>query len=158
VDVYAVPAAEKTVFAFDAGPVGRPVLTGYTALTPKSVWDATTGFGWVSGTVLDRDRNRLDVLRRDLVLSQQPCVLRLALPPGNHHAYLMTGDAFAPGARTRVSIGGTVVADSGPAPIPQGTFRWIDWPMSGGGTVDLTLTGSEGDAYWRVVCLVVIPE
>ena len=51
---------------------------------------------------------------------------------------------------------GTVVADSGPAPIPQGTFRWIDWPMSGG-TVDLTLTGSEGDAYWRVVCLVVIP-
>jgi alpha-glucuronidase len=158
VDVYAVPAAAKTVFAFDAGPVGSPVLTGYTALTPKSAWDATAGFGWVSGTVLDRDRNRLDVLRRDLVLSQQPCVLRLALPPGSHHAYLMTGDAFAPGARTRVSIGGTVVADSGPAPIPQGTFRWIDWPMSGGDTVDLTLTGSDGDAYWRVVCLVVVSE
>ena len=159
--VISVPNADATAFAFDAGAVGSPVLAGYTALTPSSRWSESAGFGWVSGTVLDRDRNRIDVLRRDIVLSREQSVLRLRVPPGQSRAWLLTGDAFAPGARTTVAIDGAVVADSGPAPIPQGAFRWIDWPMSGGpdgADVDLTLTGSEGDRYWRVACLVVLPE
>jgi hypothetical protein len=159
--VLSVPRGDQATYALDAGPVGSPVLAGYTALTPQSQWNEQTGFGWTSGTILDRDRNRIGILRRDIVLSRDPATLRLRLPAGTHRAWILTGDAYAPGARTTITINGQVVGDSGPAPIPQGSFRWIDWKMSGGaaGTdVELTITGSEGDRYWRIAGLIVMPE
>ena len=159
--VLAVPRGDQATYALDAGPVGSPVLAGYTALTPQSQWNEQAGFGWTAGTILDRDRNRIGVLRRDIVLSRDPATLRLRLPAGGHRAWILTGDAYAPGARTTITMDGQVVADSGPAPIPQGSFRWIDWSMSGGtagADVDLTITGSEGDRYWRIASLIVMPE
>jgi hypothetical protein len=160
-DVIATPAADRVALALDAGGPDSPVLTGYRRLSPADTWDPGRGYGWV-GTVPEfRDRNLLDVLRRDLVFGRppDPTTLRLAVPPGVHTAHILTGDAFAISSETVVGIDGAVAGRSGESTIPQGSFRWFAFEVDGGSsgrTLDLELTGNLYERIWRIVALVLV--
>lgn len=161
-EVLAVPSGADVPLTFDAGGEASPVLSTFARLAPTDAWDAERGYGWVTGVPDSRDRNLLDVLRRDLVLGRdEPYVLRVAVPPGRHTAHLLTGDAYAPSGTTTVLEGGAVLASSGAEIIPQGDFRWFSFDLDGGTsgrTADLELRGSQRDRYWRLVALVLQPS
>ncbi|MEQ7007920.1 alpha-glucuronidase family glycosyl hydrolase [Actinopolymorpha sp. B17G11] len=161
-DVVSVPAADEAVLALDAGSPTSPVLDGYTRLSPAETWDAGRGFGWVGEPPDFRDRARMDVLRRDIVLGRdQDYVLRVAVPAGPHRVHILTGDAFAPSGTTTVYEGDTELGSSGPEIIPQAEFRWFSFVLDGGTPgrlADLRLVGSLRDGYWRVAALVMQGE
>lgn len=52
---------------FDFGTSSSPVQTGYTQVTKTTYYSAATGFGWLSGNVVDRDRGAWtgNALKRD---------------------------------------------------------------------------------------------
>jgi alpha-glucuronidase len=161
-DIVSVPVAAGTVLALDAGSPTSPVLDTYTRLSPEETWDAGRGFGWV-GTPPDfRDRARMDVLRRDIVLGRdQDYVLRVAVPAGSHRVHVLTGDAFAPSGTTTVFEGESELGSSGPDVIPQAEFRWFSFVLDGGTLgrlADLRLVGSLRDGYWRVAALIMQGE
>jgi len=159
-DIVTVPPGDSVALALDAGGPASPVLDGYRRLSPEDTWDPAVGYGWV-GTVPEyRDRARLDDVRRDLVFGRppEPSILRLAVPAGEHRIHVLTGDAYATASETVVSIDGVVVGRSGDSTIPQGSFRWFDFPVDGGGsgrTVDLELTGNLYERLWRIVALIM---
>jgi alpha-glucuronidase len=161
-DVVSVPAPDDAVLALDAGSPTSPVLDGYTRLSPAEMWDAGRGFGWVGTSPDFRDRARMDVLRRDIVLGrEQDYMLRIALPAGQHRVHILTGDAFAPSGTTTVYEGDTELGSSGPDIIPQAEFRWFSFVLDGGTSgrlADLRLVGSLRDGYWRIAGLVMTRE
>jgi alpha-glucuronidase len=160
--VVAVPRGSDVPLALDGGAVGSPVLDSWSALTPATAWSEQAGFGWVGTAPDDRDRNRLDVLRRDFVLGRDAeYVLRVAVPAGRHRAYVLTGDAYAQSGTTTILENGTVLGASPDEIIPQGEFRWFSFEIDGGETgrtADLEIRGALRDRYWRVVALVLQPE
>ncbi|HEX6514347.1 MAG TPA: alpha-glucuronidase family glycosyl hydrolase [Nocardioidaceae bacterium] len=161
-DVVAVPSGDAVSLALDAGSSVSPVLATYTRLSPADVWGADRSFGWVGAVPDDRDRNRLDVLRRDFVLGRdQTHVLRVKVPSGRHRVSVMTGDAYSPSGTTILSEDSVVLGTSGDDVIPQGEFRWFSFSLDGGAngrTADLELQGKLRDGYWRVVALVMAQE
>ncbi|MGH3488688.1 MAG: alpha-glucuronidase family glycosyl hydrolase [Actinopolymorphaceae bacterium] len=161
-DIVSVPAAADAVLALDAGSPTSPVLDTYTRLSPEETWDAGRGFGWVAAPPDFRDRARMDVLRRDIVLGRdQDYVLRVAVPAGSHRVHVLTGDAFAPSGTTTVFEGESELGSSGPEVIPQAEFRWFSFVLDGGTPgrlADLRLVGSLRDGYWRVAALIMQGE
>ncbi|HEY8458530.1 MAG TPA: alpha-glucuronidase family glycosyl hydrolase [Actinopolymorphaceae bacterium] len=160
-DVIAVPSGDSVALALDAGGPASPVLSGYRRLSPQDAWSEEAGYGWVDRVPEYRDRAMLDVLRRDLVFGRppHPTILRVAVPPGAHQVYVLTGDAFATSSETVVSVDGQIVGRSGESTIPQGSFRWFDFTLDGGEsgrTVDLELTGNIHEELWRIVALIML--
>lgn len=160
VEVISVPPGDAVALALDSGASSSPVLDGYQRLAPDDAWSEAKGYGWVGAQPDYRDRNRLDVLRRDFTLGRgQPYTLKLAIPEGKRRVYVLTGDAFAPSGNTIISTDGQRLGESGARIIPQGSFAWFDFELDGGEagrTVDLDLTGELRDGYWRVVAMVVM--
>ena len=155
-DVMTAPPGDAVALALDAGADGGPVYAGYQPLTPATVYDAARGYGWVGTAPGFRDRGAPDDLRRDFTLSRTATRLRITVPAGPHHAYLLRGDAGFAAAPTVVSQDGAVV--SAPTDtLPAGRFAWQSWTVDGGAsgrTVDLTLTGVND--FWRLNGLVVL--
>ncbi|MEO3755234.1 alpha-glucuronidase family glycosyl hydrolase [Streptomyces sp. B6B3] len=154
-DVDVVPAGDQVRLALDAGPADSPLLDTYRRLLPADAWNAERGYGWVGDPPQSRDRgSAVDVLRRDFVNDSAPRTLRLAVPPGRHEAHLLVGDVVVMDA-TRVSSGGTLLAEAPAA--PGGTFTWLRVELDGGGTgstVDLEFSGTPGQ-HWRLNALVL---
>ena len=140
-----VPSGTDVPLALDAGCATSPVLSTYRALTPDSAWNASAGYGWVGTAPTCRDRGTPDVLRRDFVNALNPGTLRVAVPAGTHDIYLLVGDSGYAVRDEAVSVGGTVVAQSGD--VAAGQAEWIHFPVTGGGPVDLTFTPTPGE-YW----------
>ncbi|WP_206079930.1 alpha-glucuronidase family glycosyl hydrolase [Propioniciclava coleopterorum] len=149
-------APDAAALALDAGTDASALLDGYTRLGPGDAWDPAKGFGWVGAVPQSRDRGG-NVLTGDFVLGrQQPYVLRVAVPPGVHRTWVLTGDGGAPAGITTISEGGRELARSGSGELPGGNFVWFGFDLDGGAagrTADLTLTGSLRDGYWRVNAL-----
>lgn len=161
IEVISVPPGDTVALALDSGAAASPVLDTYRRLAPEDAWDVSKGYGWVGVHPDFRDRNRLDVLRRDFTLGrEQPYTLRLAVPAERHRVYVLTGDAYAPSGNTVVSEDGQKLGESGSSIIPQGSFKWFDFELDGGDagrTADLEFTGELRDGYWRLVALVMMP-
>jgi alpha-glucuronidase len=155
-DVDVVPAGDKVRLALDAGTTDSPLLDTYERLSPAHGWDAGRGYGWVGDPPEARDRGgAVDVLRRDFVNDSASRVLRLAVPPGRHDAYLLVGDVTALNA-TKVSSGGELLAEAPAA--PGGTFTWLRFQLDGGGTgrdADLEFSGTSGQ-HWHLNALVLL--
>lgn len=161
-DLASVPSGESLVLALDAGGAASPVLPSYRRLAPEDLWDPAKGFGWVGSRPAFRDRGIPDDLRRDFVLGRAPgtYTLRVNVPPGRHNVYALTGDAGSESGRTEISVDGVPLASSGEGTIPQGDFRWLEFELDGGPdgrTVDLVITGSLRDGYWRLNALLMSP-
>ncbi|REF35658.1 hypothetical protein [Thermasporomyces composti] len=155
--VTAVWSAGDVVLALDAGPPGSPVLEGYAVLTPDTTWDPTRGYGWVGAPPQARDRQVLDPLRRDFVFNREVGTLRLAVPPGVHRAYVLTGDPQFTSSHTVVYLDGSRVAETDHL-LGPGEFAWLTFTIEGGDagrTVDLVLDGEAHEEYWRLGALVV---
>ena len=53
-------------FSFDFGTVSSPLAAGYTKVTASTSYSSSSGFGWLSGSIQDRDRGTPAVPLRDL--------------------------------------------------------------------------------------------
>lgn len=159
VSVVTAPNPGTAALALDAGTDASPLLDGYGRLAPTSAWDSDAGFGWFGAAPQARDRGG-NSLTGDFVLGrQQPYVLRVAVPAGRHHVWVLTGDGGAPAGITAISENGTELARSGTGELSGGQFVWFGFDLDGGTagrTADLTLTGSLRDGYWRVNAFVVV--
>jgi len=161
-DLASVPSGEDLVLALDAGGATSPLLPTYQRLATGDRWDEARGFGWVADAPAFRDRGGPDALRRDFALGRAPgdYVLRVSVPAGRHAVYALTGDASFESGRTEISADGVPVASSGEGTITQGGFRWMEFELDGGPSgraVDLGLTGSLRDGYWRLNALLIAP-
>ncbi|HEY8457342.1 MAG TPA: hypothetical protein VIL34_17245 [Actinopolymorphaceae bacterium] len=157
ITVEAVWRGDTVPLALDAGTPDSPVLEGYAPLTPEHTWDPTRGYGWLDPVPAARDRGEPDVLRRDLLFSAEVCTLRIVVPPGEHRAHLLTGDAHFQSSHTVVYVGGERVAKTDRF-LEAGEFAWLTFTLDGGDsgrTVDITLDGEGHEEYWRLGALVV---
>ena len=85
-------AQNTTTYKFDFGP--GQVASGYTQVTPASVYTKEAGFGFEPGpTIVCQDRNSKDALRGDFCTSDKPFYFSVALPEGNYNVTITFGDA-----------------------------------------------------------------
>ena len=82
---------------FDFGPVGQPLMTGYTEVNRTMAYDEERGFGFESISNLgDRDRGSTDGvpndLQRDFVLPGDSAVFALDVPNGTYSVKTYSGD------------------------------------------------------------------
>jgi len=158
--VVSTPSRDELLLALDAGSAKSPLLPTYTRLSPEDMWDASNGYGWIGTAPTFRDRNKLDELQRDFVLSRnKPTILRLNVPAGVHKTYILTGDASYAAGNTMIRSEGKLLVESG-GEFNIGQFKWLPFEMDGGlegKEIDLEITGSLNDGYWRIVSLVMMP-
>src|SRR5918999_3778582 len=132
----------------------------YQRLAPGTAWDPAVGYGWVDTLADNRDRGGPDLLRRDFVWSgtgRAPGTLRIAVPPGTHDVYALTGDTNAQSSDTVIFVDGARMAETAEL-LLAGQFKWITFELDGGSegrTVDLVLRGENHEQYWRLNALVV---
>ncbi|SEG91674.1 Arylsulfatase A [Thermomonospora echinospora] len=153
---YVVPHGDDVALALDAGTPEGPLLPSYRRLVPGSVWDSAVGYGWVGAAPQARDRNAPDALRRDMVTSQAPAVLRLRIPAGRRTVSILRGDHGFATTGIQVETAGEVVVPTG-ADIAAGEYWWEQFTLDGGAdgrTVDLRLSNTE-NVYWKVLALLV---
>ncbi|HEV2783925.1 MAG TPA: ThuA domain-containing protein [Actinophytocola sp.] len=152
-----VPGGERSVYALDAGSATSGVLAAYRQLEPATTYSDARGFGWVANTGLQsRDRGGPDVLRRDMVTSQQPATLRLRIPPGRHAVSFLRGDAQFDARRLIVTLDGQRVIDGG-LPLAPNQWGWDQLTVDGGAAgrvIDLQLSIDIVE-WWRVNAIVV---
>ncbi len=159
---WATPSGDRAALALDSGTSGSPLLAGYRRLAPVDAWDPPKGYGWVGTRPDNRDRGGPDALRRDFTWSgtgRTPGTLRIAVPPGRHRVYALTGDNSFQSSDTVVYVDGARVAETGEF-LSAGQFSWLAFELDGGSegrTVDLVLRGEGYQEYWRLNALVVIP-
>lgn len=154
-EVVTAPAGQHCVLALDAGTASSPALASYTRLSPDDAWDASRGYGWVGDAPQSRIREGFDALRRDFVNDVVARTLRVAVPAGEHRAYLLVGDAF-PSHPTRVSSNGEVLAES--EYVEGGEFVWLEFVVDGGASgreIDLELS-SVPDQHWHLNALAIV--
>lgn len=153
---FAVPHADETVLALDAGLAASPLLASYQALTPETAWDPARGHGWVGAPPQARDRGAPDPLRRDMVTDPGPAVLRLQLPPGPRLVWILRGDHDFATTGIVVEADGQPVVSSGPS-VDADEYWWEQFSVDAGPdgrTVDLQIR-NDAAAFWKVLALVV---
>ncbi|MBD0738677.1 alpha-glucuronidase family glycosyl hydrolase [Streptomyces sp. CBMA29] len=151
-----VPPAAQCLYALDAGTSSSPVLSGYTRLSPGSVWTEGAGFGWVGGTPEATDTGLFDVVRRDYVRSAAPTVLRLTLPAGPATAHFLTGDPNTFNRPLIVRADGKELART--PQLDGREFAWLPVPLDGGPsgrTVDLELSTLPTKTWHLTACVVL---
>jgi alkaline phosphatase D len=159
-DFYVVStlARDELFLALDAGSATSALFPTYTRLSHEDKWDVTKGYGWIGTAPSSRDRNKLDELQRDFILSKgKPTVLRLAIPAGVYKTYILTGDATYSSGNTIIKSEGRLLAESG-GELNLGQFKWISFELDGGAEgreIDLEITGALKDGYWRMAALVM---
>ncbi|MGP4039867.1 FIMAH domain-containing protein [Gracilibacillus sp. D59] len=154
-EILAVPKAEDSVFALDAGTSDSVVFGEYSRLSPEDTWDGSKGYGWIGEVPDNRDRGQVDSLRRDLVASFHPATLKLSIPAGYHTINVMSGDRQYSQANTTVTVNGEEVAETGGTDV--GEFKVLSFLVNGGETgkeVELGLSG-ETDKHWVINALMV---
>lgn len=82
---------------FDMGPVGAPLMPGYTEVNRTMAYDAARGYGFTNTAILaDRDRGSTggvpNDLQRDFVLSASPFEFALDVPNGTYSVKTYSGD------------------------------------------------------------------
>jgi hypothetical protein len=160
---WAVPSGNVAALALDAGTATSPVQPTYRRLAPGDAWDPAVGYGWVGTQADNRDRGGPDLLRRDFTWSgvgRAPGTLRIALPPGLHRVYALTGDNCCQSSDTVIFVDGVRMAETGEL-LPGGQFSWLSFELDGGSegrTVDLVLRGEDYEQYWRLNALVVLRQ
>jgi hypothetical protein len=157
--VTSVAPQNMVALALDAGTSESPVLPGFKRLTPEDAWDATRGYGWLENTPQADNREPeplrnpstsvgpqdIDALQQDFVLDRRQATLRIAIPPGHHTAYLLTGDAHRPTANVTVSSRGQQLAETG-GTYAAGVFKWTKIELDGvssGRTIGLQFSAEE---------------
>lgn len=156
VQVLVAPPGRLCVLALDAGNTSGPVQATYRRLLPTDAWDADRGYGWVDGVPESRDRgDQYDDLSRDFTNDTTPRTLRVAVPAGEHDAYLLVGDntGLYP---TYVRSGGDLLAQS--ERMIHGGWVWLHLSLDGGASgrdVDLELSSDPGQ-HWHLNALAVV--
>jgi alpha-glucuronidase len=156
VEFAVTPAPSLCHLALDAGPDGAPLFPGYQRLTPQHTWTSGATYGWVGTSPQSRDRGGPDELRRDFCNDAAPRTLRVAVPAGQHQAYVLVGDQAVGSEPTAVSVGGSEVARS--SRLRGGEYAWLRFTLDGGltgRTVDLTLSSVAG-AHWHLNAFAVV--
>ena len=154
-EVLTIPAGQRCVLALDGGSASSPLLDGYRRLTPGDAWNPETGYGWVGGAPQSRDREGPDPLLRDFVNDIPARTLRVAVPAGEHEAYVLVGDTVN-AHPTFVRSGGELVAQT--KFLFRGEYEWAHFTLNGGAAgreVDLELSSVPGE-HWHLVALVLI--
>lgn len=84
--------AQTTTWRFDLG-TGR-AADGYTPVTPHTVYDEQTGYGFEPGAVLQAvDRGGRNALKSDFITGPLPFFFSVKLPEGNYNVTVVLGDA-----------------------------------------------------------------
>ncbi|QGH33800.1 family 43 glycosylhydrolase [Gracilibacillus salitolerans] len=154
-EIVAVPKAEDSVFALDAGTADSIVFGEYSRLSPEDTWDTDKGFGWIGEIPDSRDRGEVDSLRRDLIASFDPATLRISVPSGYHIVNVMSGDRQYSQANTTVTVNDEEIAETGGTDV--GEFKVLSFLVNGGETgkeVELGFSG-ETDKHWVINALMV---
>lgn len=155
-EVLTAPAGAECVLALDAGTASSPLVDGYRRLTGDDGWDPERGFGWVGDKPQSRDRQTPDALLRDFVNDIPARTLRIAVPAGRHHLYLLTGDATVASRPMFVHTGGELL-DEVPL-LFGGQFAWMSGELDGGTDgreVDLEFSGIP-DEHWHLGALALV--
>jgi glucose/arabinose dehydrogenase/type 1 glutamine amidotransferase/PKD repeat protein len=152
---YVVPNAATVVKAIDAGSATSPLLSGYARLSPTVTYTDAAGFGWTGTTtgLSDRDRAAPDALRRDFVTSRSATTLRLKIPAGSHKISILRGDNNFASQPFLVDIGTTRVITG--ASLPVGQYAWEQITVTGGSTVDLTISTNVANEWWRFNAVII---
>ena len=92
-------SAQKTDFKFEFG--SGKVKSGYTAVTPATVYTKDLGYGFDFGsTVQAVDRGGKDPMKASLITSDKPFFFSVDVPEGNYRVTVTLGDAKEPTVTT----------------------------------------------------------
>ncbi|MHC4717410.1 MAG: BACON domain-containing protein, partial [Planctomycetota bacterium] len=75
----------------DFGTAASPVASGYARVSPSTVYNATSGYGWAGGTIWNKDRETGSDLERDFNFHSSVTFLA-DVPPGTYQVTLWLGD------------------------------------------------------------------
>jgi hypothetical protein len=78
-------------YQFDFGTSSSPLATGYTRVTAGTAFSTSTGYGWTSGNLAERDRGTGSSTNRDFVFSSD-ATFAVNLPNGTYNVTLTMGD------------------------------------------------------------------
>lgn len=107
---------------FDFGPVGSPVASGYTEVTPLTLYTGTLGYGFTDIAGLDsRDRGTPTDLERDFVLGDA-WEFKADLPNGIYQVTFISGDQIATQSRFNFTVEGVASSVS----AGTGSFAYVN--------------------------------
>jgi lysophospholipase L1-like esterase len=88
----------QTTYKFDFG-TGK-AAKGYIAITPKTIYSATTGYGFDAGTAVEAVDAGGDALTGDYITSRKPFYFSVKLPDGNYDVKVILGSKNSASATT----------------------------------------------------------
>src|SRR5262245_32840377 len=103
-----VNALSSVPTSFDFGTGTSPVASGFTGVSPATVFSAAQGYGWLSGTIDSRDRGTGTDLNRDFNFTTDG-TFAVNLANGNYNVTITMGDASFPHDQMGVFLQGTQV-------------------------------------------------
>jgi len=90
--------AQQTGFKFDFG-TGK-AKKGYTKVTPETVYNPKTGYGFASGAAVKAVSNGGTAITSDYITSKDPFSFSVKLPEGNYDVKVLLGDTKGTSATT----------------------------------------------------------
>ena len=136
---------------FDFGTATSPVGARHRRASPADVYRPLAGFGWLSGTVIARDRANANDVARDLAATKN-ATFAVDLPNGSYFVAVTLGDTSFAHDAMKVTIegvdAGTFTTNAGELANANATVVVADGQL----TVDLEDTGGT-DAYVAVISL-----
>ena len=153
------PPSLPTSGSFDFGTAGSTVESGYTQITPSTLYSTTSGYGWINTAGLDsRDRGTPDSLREDFVFSSTDHTFVVDLANGNYQVIVTIGDQNYAHDLIDVYAEGTLqINDLSPAAgaFPQITF----YVAIADGQLNLGFHDDGGASpFWMINALTIQPQ
>ncbi|WP_186775585.1 right-handed parallel beta-helix repeat-containing protein [Rubripirellula tenax] len=103
-------SATELVNRFDFGSSTSPTEAGYTKVVPTDRYDASKGFGWLSGQLGSRDRTDADDLTRDFNhVASGAMEFAVDLANGVYRISVIIGDRYYAHSGMKVSVEGELV-------------------------------------------------
>ena len=144
-----ITAVYKAGWHFDLGTVSSPVAENYVGVNETTLYDLSSGYGWVDAAGLEsRDRGSPDDLRRDFVCSRNDATFCLDLANGYYTVTLIIGDVAYTQDMIDVYAEGVLVVDD--FTVFKGTFEEVSFAVDvADGQLNLRFHSDGGSStYW----------
>lgn len=86
-------AESRSYWIFDFGSDSSTIGNNYTKITPSTVYDPSTGYGFESTSGFEAfDRTAPDAIRADFITAAQKAVFKVDVPNGRYNVRIISGD------------------------------------------------------------------
>jgi fibronectin type 3 domain-containing protein len=156
INALVISAAKPAVGQYEFEPASAPLASGYTQVTESTTYNATQGYGWLSGTIDSRNRGTGNTITQSFDFTTNG-TFAVNLANGSYYATVTMGDALYAQGAMGVSFQGTQV-DSFTTAANQFITRTYLVTVSNG-QLDLGLVGLGPTSPYAVInALVIAPQ